>query len=155
MHEGLKRKLRTNGMDGADLLKIEFSCQYDLLKAELLKHLGFLGSGDVELRRGVEFYRGEVHPCERKVLHDEGIYTDFVELMNEVFNALELMVVDDGVERDVNLCSIGVGVFAQAFDVGERIACRGASAILRSSDVNGISSVVDGFYTDVGIACGG
>ena len=50
VHEGFERKLGTSGVDGADLLEVEFSCQYDLLKAELFKHLGFLGSGDVELR---------------------------------------------------------------------------------------------------------
>ena len=87
---------------------------------------------------------GEIHAQQGGVLHDEGIDTEAVEVPDETFGGGELVVVEDGVDSDVDADTEGVGIFHQVADVVERIAGGGTGTEARSTDIDGIGTMVNG-----------
>ena len=99
--------------------------------------------------------RRQVELQQPHVLDDEGVGTGFVQLPGQLARGLQLVVAQDGVERDEDARVEAVRVAAQALDVGQRVARAGARAEAGAADVDGIGAVVHGFDADGGIARGG
>lgn len=64
--------------------------------------------------------------------------------MDELAGCLELVVVDDGVDGDVDLGTILMGIAAERTDVVDAVACRHTGAKLLGTDIDGIGTMVDG-----------
>ena len=84
------------------------------------------------------------HPHKSHVLHEDGIDAHCGKLVDQCANLLQLTVIDDGVDRHIDLGEKAVGIVTQHPDVVERVACRRTGAILRRTDIDGIGSMVDG-----------
>jgi hypothetical protein len=68
---------------------------------------------------------------------------------------LQLIVAQDGVERDENAAVEAVRVLHQALRSRMSLPAPGTGAKGGAADVDGIGAVVDGFDADVGVAGGG
>lgn len=68
---------------------------------------------------------------------------------------MQLIVAQDGVERDEGAAAKAVRVLYQALQVADVVTRRGTCAKGRAADLNGSDAVVDGSYTNVGVASGG
>ena len=115
----------------------------------------FLGRADVGLRAGMQLDGRQVQFQQAHVLNDQRVGAGVVDLPGHVARALQLIVAQDGVERDEDAAAKAVRVFDQAIQVADVVARRGACAKGRAADVDGIGAVVNGRDADVGVAGGG
>ena len=97
------------GGDGAQLTQGEFARNDDLRIAGPLQELGFFRRAGVHLRGGMKRNWGEVHFEQSQILCDEGIDTGFVKLTDQIFGFAQFIVVENGVERDVDAGAIQMG----------------------------------------------
>jgi hypothetical protein len=86
------------------------------------------------------------------VLHDQRVGAGVPDVPGHAARGFELVVAQDGVQRDEDARAVAVGVAAQALDVGQRVAGLVARAESRAADVHGIGAVVDGLDADGGVA---
>ena len=86
--------------------------------------------------------RHHLHECH--VLHEDGIHAHCGELVDQCANLFQLMVIDDGVDRHIDLGEKAVGMVTQHPDVVEGVARSRTGAILRRTDIDGIGAMVDG-----------
>ena len=91
---------------------------------------------------------------EAHVLDDQGVRARLVHLPGHLARGFQLVVAQDGVERDEDAAVEAVRVFHQALDVPDVVARAGACAKGRAADVDGVGAMIDGFNTNVGIARG-
>ena len=89
------------------------------------------------------------------VLNKDGIGTGLLEILKEAAQIVELVVVDDGVDRDIDLCAEGMGIVAELADIVDTIANRSTGTEARGTDIDGIGTVVDGRHTIFKILGGG
>jgi hypothetical protein len=99
-------------------------------------------------RRQVDFQQAHV-------LDDERVHTGVIELPGQLARGLQLVVAQDGVQRDKDAALEPVRVFDQPGDVLHAVVGAGAGAEGRPADVDGVGTVVDGFDADLGVARGG
>jgi hypothetical protein len=81
------------------------------------------------------------------ILHQYRIDTYLGQLVNEVMNLIELVVVNDSVERDVDLCTKLVCIIAELADVIDAVSHRSARSEFGCSDIYGIGTMIDGSNT--------
>ena len=96
----------------------------------------------------------QVQAQQPKVLDDERIHADAVQLMNESFNLHQLIVIDECVDRRIDAASKLVSVIAGPAHVIQRVARIGTRAMMRRTHVHRISAMVDGGNGNVGVTCG-
>jgi hypothetical protein len=102
----------------------------------------------------VELNGRQVHFQQAHVLDDERIGAGFIQLPGQQAAAVELVIVQDGIERDKDLGAVAVGKIAQAFDIGDIVAGAITGAKGRATDVDGIGAVLDGFNAEIGVLAG-
>ena len=100
------------GGDGAQLAQGEFARNDDLRIAGSLQELGFFGRAGIHLCGGMKRNRGEIHLEQGQILCDKGIDTGFVELTDHLFGFVQFIVIENGVERDVDAGAIQMGKIA-------------------------------------------
>ena len=111
MHKDLQRHVGDSGMDVCNLLKTQLAGKHRLPEAQLLQQLHLFRCAVVHLCGGMQGNRGEVHAQQGCVLHDEGIHADAVERPDEPFGFAQFVVVEDGVDGDVDADVERVGIF--------------------------------------------
>jgi hypothetical protein len=141
--------------DRADLRQREFAGQYDLAQACILQELGFFGGADVGLGAGMQLDRRHVDLEQPHVLNDQGIHACVIKLPSQFAGTFELVITQDGVERDKDAAVESVGVLHQLGDVLHRVVRRGACPKRRPTNVDRIGAMVDGFDANVEGAGGG
>ena len=57
---------------------------------------------------------------------------------------VEFIVVDDGIDGDIDLCTKGMGIVAELADIVDTIAYSCTSAKTGGTDIYGIGTMVDG-----------
>ncbi len=135
-----------------NVLHRQLACQHDLRQACVLQKTGLLRRADVGLGAGVQLDGGQVDFEQAHVLDDERVRARLVHLPGHLARGLQLIVAQDGVERDENAAVEAVGVLHQALNVSDVIARAGPRAKGRAADVDGIGAVVDGFDANVCVA---
>ena len=113
--------------------------QDDLGEAHLGQEAGLLRGADVALGGGVQVDGREVQLQQPQVLDDEGVHAGVVEVLDQAAGGLQLVVVEDGVEGDVDAGVEAVGVLHQAGDLRHRVVRIVAGAEGRAADVDGVS----------------
>ena len=78
-------------------------------------------------------------------MDDESIDTRLIEPMDEALHFWQFVVVEDGIERHVDADTKDVGIAAQRCDVFDAVAGSRSGAKGRTADIDGISTVVNGF----------
>ena len=130
--------------DCPDFVERELACKHDAAESGVGEKARFLGVAGVTLGARVERYRRHVVAEERHILHDEGVDADAVKLTGEGHGVVDLVVVEDGVERDEHSDVEAVGIVDDGGDVGDAVAGGGACAESRRAYVDGVGAVVDG-----------
>jgi hypothetical protein len=139
----------------ANLGQRELTGQHHLRKTHILQELGFGRVADVGLGAGMQLNGGQIQFQQAHVLHDQDIGAGVVDIPCQLARRLELVIAQDGVERDEDAAVETVGLPTQALDVAQVVAGTGAGAKGGSADVNGIGTVMDRGDANVGIARGG
>ena len=134
--------------DGGDLGQRQFAGEDGAGKAELLQHLH---PGDIvhgQLRRGVEFEIGEVllgeaPDCE--ILDDDAVDAQGIEISQGLDQAGKFLLLDQGVEGDVDAPVMGVCPAQHPFQLGQGdVLGLGAGGELLEAEVNGIGAILHG-----------
>ena len=76
-------------------------------------------------------------------MYQDGIGAGLFEFFEELTGVVELVIVDDSVDRDIDLRPKGMGIAAELGNVGDRVACCHPGPETGSPNINGISTVVD------------
>ena len=66
---------------------------------------------------------------------------------------LKLVVVDYGIERNINFCPKAMGVLTETGNIGYRVACRSPCAKPVSTNIYGIGTMVDGSDAAFEVLC--
>ena len=74
-----------------------------------------------------------------------------VEFAYHLKRILHLMIIDDGVHRNMNLGSKLMGILAELLDIIERIARSCSGTKLWRTDIHGICTMIDGGYATLQI----
>ena len=143
------------GAHGRDLRDGQLPGQDDLGEAHLGQEPRLLRGADVALGGGVQVDGREVQLQEPQVLDDEGVHAGVVEVLDQAAGGLQLVVVEDGVEGDVDAGVEAVGVLHQAGDLRHRVVRMVAGAEGRAADVDGVGPVQDRLAADGGGLGGG
>ena len=77
------------------------------------------------------------------ILHEDGIYPTLLQLLQEAARVLQFVVVDDGVDGDVDLSPKLVGIAAKFGNVGYAVARRRSGAKALGTDIHSIGTVID------------
>ncbi len=131
--------------DLADLRQRQFARQYHLGEAHILQKLHLLRRAVVGLGTGMERDGRQIQRQQPHILDDERIGTGFVDLVGQPPCLLQLVIVQQGVEGDIDLGSEAMGVARQRFDIFDGVARSTAGAKGRAAHVDGIGAMVDGF----------
>ena len=89
-------------------------------------------------------YRWTIHAQNAHVLHEDGIDTGIPEVGQQPTGVVELIVVDYGIDRDVDFGPKLMGIAAQLADVIDAVACCHTGTKTAGTDVDGVGPVVDG-----------
>ena len=84
-------------------------------------------------------------------MHQNGIDVSVSQFGQQLSRIVELVVVDNGVDRHVDLRLELVGIVAQSGNVVDAVACRSTGAEALCPDVDGIGAVINGRYATLQI----
>ena len=132
--------------DLADLRKGQFARQHHLRETHILQKLHLLRRAVVGLGTGMERNRWQIQRQQPHILHNQRIGTGFVDLVGQPPGLLQLVIVQQSIEGDKDLGTETVGVARQRLDILDGVARRTAGAEGRATHVDGIGTMVDGFY---------
>ena len=151
MHEDFEGKTRILVSDCLDLLQGEFTSQDDTTETLIAKPFRLLRGTGITLGAGMKFTEPSIVGSDFRqhahVLQEDGIDTYLVEFGNHLQCVFQLIVIDDGVDGDVNLRLKLVGVVTKLLDVFQRVAGCRACPETRGTDIDGIGSMLDGSDT--------
>ena len=90
----------------------QFTSQHDTAKTAVAQPAHLLGRAVVRLCRGMENYGGQRQPEYAHVLNQYGVDPGSIQLMDKLLGVGEFVVVDNGVDRDVDFYAKRVGILA-------------------------------------------
>ncbi|MNF96199.1 hypothetical protein D3C84_789810 [compost metagenome] len=134
--------------DGANLLQIQLAGQYQLGEARLVKKLRPCQGADVGLGAGVQLDRRNIQLHHAKVLDDQRIDAGIVELMDQLAGWLQLIVMQDRVDRREHPGVVAPGELHQSGDLTHFVTGIVAGAEARSTDINGVGTMQDRLASD-------
>ncbi len=137
------------GADGPDLVQAQLAGQDDAPEANGFQEGDPRGGVVVHLGAGDEGQGREVRFEQAHILDDGGVDANVVEPVQQANGLGQLVVVEQGVDGDIDPRPVAVGVPHQSGDVLERIAGPGAGAELGRADIDGVGAAVDGGASDV------
>ena len=143
MHEDFERSLRYSLMNLANLFQREFACQNHLTKSRIGQELHLLCIAIVHLRTCMKRYRREIQAQQAHVLHNECIHPDTVQIPYELLGIFQFLILQDGVESDIDTGIIQMGILHQLCNILKGIACCCSCTKTGRTDIYGIGTVVD------------
>ena len=139
--------------DGADGLQGQFPLQDDAGAARRLEAPGVFHAVDGALGGGVQ-RNGDVRPAEAaQVADDKGIGAGLLRGKHLRVHLFFLPLAQADIKRHEHPRAIAVGVRAEPRNVPDGIACGLAGPEIRTGDIDGIGTAVDGRDADVSVPC--
>ena len=138
--------------DGGNLVKCQFAGHDQLGESQCFKELCLFGRAQVTLRAGMQRDGRQVESQQTQVLDDKRIHADAVQVMHQPLHLHQFVVIDEGVDRGIDLGTEPVGVVAGAPHVVERVGRIGARTVMGCTHVHRIGTMVYGGDGDVGVA---
>ena len=78
------------------------------------------------------------------ILHQYGIDTSLMQVVQQLAGVVKFIVIEDGVDRHIDLDSKGTGIVAELSYVVNTVACSRTCTEAGGSDINGVGTMVDG-----------
>ena len=148
MNKDFKFNIRYFTMDGSDFLNRQFASQHDTTKAQVAQPAHFLCYPIIGLRGGMKLYIPQpwflipqLQQCH--ILNQDGIGTSILQVEKKTTSSLQLMIVENGVDRDVNTHTVTMRILAKLANVIGTVAYCSTSTKLTGTNIDGIGSMVD------------
>ena len=103
------------------------------------------------LGAGMQLDGWQVALQQSEVLDEQGVDADVVELVDEFYGRVDLVVEEQGVDGHKDLGTIEMGVVYQGLDILEGVGGGGTGAVGGGADIEGVGAVVDGLAAEVQI----
>ena len=84
------------------------------------------------------------HLEHRHILNQDGISSCIGQISKQLTGGLQLIIVDNGIDGDIDLRTEKMGVIAEFANVVDTIAYRCPGTEARCADIDGICSMIDG-----------
>ena len=133
------------------LVESQLAGEHDLSESAILQKAHFPRCAVVTLGAGMKGNGGKIHPQKTHVLHYQRIDTGMIKLPDKAFHGIELAVVDDGVDRDVDLDTIDMRELNRAADILYGVGGSFPCPVCRATHIHGVRPVENGFTGYVGI----
>ena len=147
MHKHLEFDIRHLAMNLGNLFGRELTRQNGTRKTYLLEPTYLVGCAVIGLRRGVNLERLTVHKLQQAhILHQDGVNAYPGQLINQFLRLVELMIVNDGVERNINFGTKLMSIITKLANIVDAVAYGCTGAKLGRTDINGIGTMIDGSY---------
>ena len=140
-------------MDDLHVRDGKFACEHHLLISLCVKKTYLFWCAVVHLGGSMEGNWRNVHLFHRHILDDECVNPDFVELAYHQFHLLQFLLIDDGVDGDIDLGTEEVCEIYKTLDVIDGIGGRRPCSECWRTDINSVGTVADGLDADVGRSC--
>ena len=145
MDKHLQFDIRHGTVNLAYLVNGEFSRQHYPTETERLKPPHLVSSAVVGLCTGMALHRQSAKHIEhRHILDKHGIHSGIGKRGEQAAGGIKLIIINDGVDRDIHPGTERVGISAQLGYVVNRIACRSTGTEPIGTDIHGIRTMVDG-----------
>ena len=143
MHEDLQWHVRNLLMNCRNLADRQLTGKDHPLETLLPEPAHLLRRTVVGLRGGMERDRGQGHPQDTHVLHEDGVHPDIVKLADELLCRLQLVVIKNRIHRDIDPHPIRTGIVTQLPDILHAITRSRPCAKTPCPDIDSISAMVD------------
>ncbi|RMS01327.1 hypothetical protein ALP75_204133 [Pseudomonas syringae pv. actinidiae] len=134
--------------DVTNFLQVQLAGQHQLRETGLIEKLRPVQGANIGLRAGVQLDGRNVQFHDPEVLHDQRIDTCVVELMNQLAGWLQLVVMQDGVDRGEDSRMVAMGEFHQLGDIADLVAGVMSRTKASPADVHRVGAMQDGFAGD-------
>ena len=135
-------------MDGSDFLNRQFASQHDTTKAQVAQPAHFLCRSVIRLGGGMKlhipqpwFLISQLQQCH--ILNQDGIGTSILQVEKKTTSSLQFMIVENGVDRDINSHTVSMRILAKLADVVSTVAYGSTSTKLTGTNIDGIGAMVD------------
>ena len=143
MNEGFQLYVRDFLMDGSYLLGRQFARQHSTGEACIAQPANLGSSTIVSLSGSVEGNGGQIHLENAHVLHKDGMDSCLIQTPNELAGSLQLIVIDNRIDRDKDLHAKGTGIVAELANISNGIAHGSTCTKTLGTDVDSIGTVVN------------
>lgn len=148
MHKHFELNIRLLTMNLADFIQREFTSQYHTGEAYIMQPLYLFNRTIIGLCRGMCRHRQAAHHLKHShVLYQNGINTSLRQRLKQPTRGIEFVIIDNGVYRDIDLCTKGMGIVAEFPDIIDTIAYSSTGTKTRCADIDGIGTMIDGRHT--------
>ena len=148
MNKDFKLDIRYFAMDGSNFLYRQFASQHDTTKAQVAQPAHFLDCPIISLRGGMKlhipqpwFLISQLQQCH--ILNQDGIGTSILQVEKKTTSSLQFMIVENGVDRDINSHTVTMRILAKLADVIGTVAYGSTSTKLTGTNIDGIGAMVD------------
>ena len=100
----------------------------------------------------MQLNRRQIQLHDPHILHNQRVNARLIKIGNQPLRRLQLIIMQNGVQRDKDFGAIAMGKRHQTGDVAQAVAGIVTSAKVRPTDINGVGAVEDRFASDTGVA---
>ena len=145
MDEDLQLGIGLLTMDLGYLLNRQLTCQHHTGKTQGTEPTDLLGRAVIGLRRGMN---GESqflsHLTHAHILHQDSINMRLGQLLKQQAGISQFIVIDNGVHRDIDACTILMSILTERADIVHTITHGSTRTKTRGADIHGIGTMVNG-----------
>ena len=135
------------------LPKRQFTGKHHTRKTDTREKLHLLNRAVVHLCTCMQRNRWYIHTCNAHILYNEGINACIVQFLHKLLNSRHLIIVYNGVQRNIHLCTENMCIIYQASNILYRIAGSLSRTELRSANIHSIGTMVNCSNTGLIILC--
>ena len=154
MDESLDRHVHS-GRNLGYLPDAKFAGDDNLGKSRRRKESCLVRRPRINLGAGMDGYGRQIHLHDAHVLHNDGIDTGMIEVAYHLPHVIQLVIIDYGIDRHIDLGVINVCKCGQLTDVVYRVGRCHPCPMRRSAYIDGICTVAYGFDAAHLVACRG
>ena len=153
-NEKLDAGARHRLADGRDFVERQFAGRHDLCESQTVEKGRFFRRADVALGGRVNFDVGKLSLEQPQILYDQGVDSGLFGLPGGVDCLIELVVVDERIERHVDAGSILMRKLGDAGEILKGVACGLPCTECGPADVDGVGTVQDRGTSRFKVSCG-
>ncbi|GEM_PF-5853955 len=140
-------------VDGADFGQVQLAGEDQLGEPRAVEKLRPFQGADVGLGTGVDLDGRQVQFHDAHVLHDQGIDADLMQLVDQRARRFQLIVMQDGIERDEHPHMEQMRERHQSRDIRHAVLGIVPCTEAGPADVHGIGAMQDGLLGNGDIPC--